>query len=560
MVQSSAPTNPDVLGSIFQDLDSLHSPGVQVARDGKFVQSTDQSSTKHVKNRDAQSVRSMDEIKTESNLETRCGDQRWKPEVEEKNLDDEDKKTKTTDSTKHSSGDKQGEKQDSRIETISVKLSSSKSSEENYTGACRKLSNAGEIQNSSLASSTSLKKSSPPLTSPSLKPMLSGFRIPKRSSISEDKPNQTPPSFHGNSSSVNQVRSQNFAVISNFKIPKRKSLSFDGTPTGTSFNTVSSKPVKSVGQMVATRSSSIVKPRDTSLYRLSLDKVVSQSCPKSNATESSRIQFNSVRPLLREHITRQDSRSESTSVPLVTSVTGMTKYHANNVTGVTYKHTASSRTTAPCVTSSSNTAACQTKFAGAAHSHDKTTNISWPLSKTVPIIDQPATEKEQRRSNIEIIRMLNEKQRSIREQMFGDRKCTSVSGDLENAHALRQKGLHVSEKSPKRGIVLPIAVVKPSPHAPNVLRSSSSSVRSNNSENSPVKSIASGIIDAHSGNTEELKKVYSEFDSPTSLGCEISGSSVGHEAGALKRDREAVTGVQSDREQQRKLVRLNNKL
>ena len=144
--------------------------------------------------------------------------------------------------------------------------------------------------------------------------------------------------------------------------------------------------------------------------------------------------------------------------------------------------------------------------------------------------------------------------------MFGDRKCTSVSGDLENAHALRQKGLHVSEKSPKRGIVLPIAVVKPSPHAPNVLRSSSSSVRSNNSENSPVKSIASGIIDAHSGNTEELKKVYSEFDSPTSLGCEISGSSVEHEAGALKRDREAATGVQSDREQQRKLVRLNNKL
>lgn len=529
---------------------------MQVARDGKLVQSTDQSSTKHVKNRDAQSVRSMDEIKNESNLETRCGDQRWKPEVEEKNLDDEDKKTKTTDSTKHSSGDKQGEKQGSRIETISVKLSSSKSSEENYTGACRKLSNAGEIQNSSLASSTPLKKSSPPLTSPSLKPMLSGFRIPKRSSISEDKLNQTPPSFHGNSSSVNQVRSQNFAVISNFKIPKRKNLS----PTGTSFNTVSSKPVKSVGQMVATRSSSIVKPRDTSLYRLSLDKVVSQSCPKSNATESSRIQFNSVRPLLREHITRQDSRSESTSVPGVTSVTGVTKYHANNVTGVTYKHTASSRTTAPCVTSSSNTASCKTKFAGAAHSHDKTTNISLPLSKTVPIIDQPATEKEQRRSNIEIIRMLNEKQRSIREQMFGDRKCTSVSGDLENAHALRQKGLHVSEKSPKRGIVLPIAVVKPSPHAPNVLRSSSSSVRSNNSENSPVKSIASGIIDAHSGNTEELKKVCSEFDSPTSLGCEISGSSVGHEAGALKRDREAVTGVQSDREQQRKLVRLNNKL
>lgn len=553
MVQSSAPTDPDVLGSIFQDLDSLHSPDVHVARDGKLVQSTDQSSTKHVKNRDAQSVRSMDEIKNESNLETRCGDQRWKPEVEEKNLDDEDKKTKTTDSTKHSSGDKQGEKQGSRIETISVKLSSSKSSEENYTGACRKLSNAGEIQNSSLASSTPLKKSSPPLTSPSLKPMLSGFRIPKRSSISEDKLNQTPPSFHGNSSSVNQVRSQNFAVISNFKIPKRKNLS----PTETSFNTVSSKPVKSVGQMVATRS---VKPRDTSLYRLSLDKVVSQSCPKSNATESSRIQFNSVRPLLREHITRQDSRSESTSVPGVTSVTGVTKYHANNVTGVTYKHTASSRTTAPCVTSSSNTAACKTKFAGAAHSHDKTTNISLPLSKTVPIIDQPATEKEQRRSNIEIIRMLNEKQRSIREQMFGDRKCTSVSGDLENAHALRQKGFHVSEKSPKRGIVLPIAVVKPSPHAPNVLRSSSSSVRSNNSENSPVKSIASGIIDAHSGNTEELKKVCSEFDSPTSLGCEISGSSVGHEAGAVKRDREAVTGVQSDREQQRKLVRLNNKL
>ena len=56
LVHSSASTNPDVLGSIFQNLDSLHSPGVQVARDGKLVKSTDQRSTKDVKNRDAKSA------------------------------------------------------------------------------------------------------------------------------------------------------------------------------------------------------------------------------------------------------------------------------------------------------------------------------------------------------------------------------------------------------------------------------------------------------------------------------------------------------------------------
>lgn len=138
--------------------------------------------------------------------------------------------------------------------------------------------------------------------------------------------------------------------------------------------------------------------------------------------------------------------------------------------------------------------------------------------------------------------------------MLGDRKCTSVSGDLAGARALQQKGLCVSEKSPKCGIAaLPIAVVKPSLHTPNAQISSSSSVRSNSLENSPVKSIASGIIDAHSGNTQEFKKVRSEFDSPASLGCEISGSGVGLGVGAFKRDGEAETGAHCDREQQRKL-------
>lgn len=536
-VLSSASTNPDVLGSIFQNLDSLHSPGVQVARDGKLVKSTDQRSTKDVKNRDAKSVSNMDEIKNEVDLEIE-----QRPDVVGNLLDDEEKRTKTMNSVKHSSSGKQDDKQ-GKIEIISDELSPSNSSEKNYAVSCRKLSDAGDIQDSSRGSSNS----SPPLIPLSLKPTLSGFRIPKRSSISEDKPNQTPSRFHGGSSSANQIRSKNFSVISNFKIPKRTSLSCEGNPTEALSDTVYTKRVKSVGQAGATLSSSTVKPANTSFYGLSQDKVVSQSCPKSKDTESSRIYFNSV-------MTRKDSRSKSPTVPGVTSVTGVTKCHANNVTSVTHRHTTSSRAAALCVTSTRNTTASTTKAAGAYHCYNKTINISPPLSKTVPIINQPPTEKEQRRSNIEIIRMLNEKQKSMRKQMLGDRKCTSVSGDLAGARALQQKGLCVSEKSPKCGIAaLPIAVVKPSLHTPNAQISSSSSVRCNSLENSPVKSIASGIIDAHSGNTQEFKKVRSEFDSPASLGCEISGSGVGLGVGAFKRDREVETGAHCDREQQRKL-------
>lgn len=91
--------------------------------------------------------------------------------------------------------------------------------------------------------------------------------------------------------------------------------------------------------------------------------------------------------------------------------------------------------------------------------------------------------------------------------------------------------------------MLLIVVVKLFFYVLNVLRSSLSFVCFNNLENLLVKSIVSGIIDVYSGNIEELKKVYLEFDLFIFFGCEISGFSVGYEVGVLKCDREVVIGV-----------------
>lgn len=531
---------------------------MQVARDGKLVLSTDQSSTKDSKNSDAKSISNNDEVKRKTDLEIK-----QRPAMEAKSLEDKDKIAKNPDIAKRSSNDKHdNDKLGSAHENIFEKLSS-KSTAKIYAGSCRKLSDTGEHKNTSVLSSTSLKSSLSPLsTSPSSKPALSGFRIPKRSSISKDEPNQTPPSF-GGSLSIKQEQSQN-SGISNFKIPKRTSTSCDGNPMGTSSSTVIAKPanLKSVGQALVTPSSRGIKQTVTLTHATSPNKVVAQSScfPESKATGSSRSYLNSVRPVVRANSKRQDSFNVSTTVPGVTTSSSVTKCHANNITGVTHRHTTTSRATSPSVTISSNTTACTTKIIDAVHSHTRTSNTSSPVTRVASLIEQPAAGKQQRRSNIEIIKMLQEKQRSMREEMSGDPKCISSSRDQADESVLQQKGLQVSDKSPKRGITLPVAVVKPSVQTPSVTVNAPSLLRSNSSENSPVKSIASGIIDAHSGNTQEFKRVRSEFEPRTSLGLKLRGSSIGHEAGARKRDGETVPGAHSDREQQRKLVRIYSKL
>jgi len=232
------------------------------------------------------------------------------------------------------------------------------------------------------------------------------------------------------------------------------------------------------------------------------------------------------------------------------AIAGPSVTNSNSVTtcqAKSHSRTSTASTTARGVTNSDTGKALHSaKASDILRTRSKTSSS---LTKVTPLIDHlKAVEgKEQRRSNIEIIKMLQEKQKSMRQQMSCDIKGSSNarprhSGKVDT-NVLPKKEIHVSDKSStcSRGVTLPVAIVKPSPQVQSPALNALSVVPGSSMQNSPVKSIASGIIDAHSSNNWEFKRV-----------CSASGSYSGHVATTGKRGGTA-SRTNGDREHQRKL-------
>ena len=593
-VCSSESADPDVLGSIFQGLDSLHSPSTQLTRDGKILTTADQSPGKgspgsNVKKSKENFTTCRDEMKLQSDLEIK-----QRTAEEGKRLKELDESSNEPDINKHSIKDKRYSDEESSRGNIFEKLSSSRTA-----GSCNKPSDTKQPSKASPSQSSSLKNaSSPPSTSFSSKSTLSGFRIPKRSSKSQDEPNQTSPSFATCSIHVKQEPIP-ISSISNFKIPKRtSSVSCDDSSKSECSKADIAKPaiVKCIAQKTATSSTSgVVQKVASSHFPFSSKGVTQSGCVTESKTAGSSCTYpNSVRPIMQGSLQRKNSLNSSTAAtgnlantsnvirsrakvinsnstisctsvstaclapastaagPRVTNSSSVTKCHAEEVSSTTQSHMYTINNTAQSVASSNSATTCHaTKVSNISRSHTKTSKSLSPLTKVTPLIDhlKPVGGREQRRSNIEIIKMLHKKQKSMREQISGEGPCSSRAGHsgVTDTSLLQRKGIHVSDKSPScsREVTLPVAIVKPSRQVPSV------------TVKSPVKSIASGIIDAHSCNTQEFKRVRSESDPFKSFGLKRTASHTGHETRTRKHDTD-VTGANGDREQQRKLVRIEN--
>lgn len=600
MVCSSESTNPDVLGSIFQGLDSLHSPSAQVARDGKILTTANQSRTKGSSSSNGKSSKDKlttgeDEIKLESDFEIKRNSE------EEKYLKTMDNSSNEPD-VKHSRKDQGNSDEQCLSRNIFEKLSSSTTADLR-SGSCTKPSDTKQREKASSSPSTSLKSGlSPPSTPVSSKSTLSGFRIPKRNSKSQDEPNQTSLNTGNCPIHVNQETSSS---ISNFKIPKRtNSTSGVGSSRNESLKVNIAKPanVKCTGQKLTSSASGVEQNLPLPHYTSSSKGVTHSGCvTESKAAGSSLAYSNSVRPIVHETLQRRNSLNSSATanegsvtsastvirnhakticsnsaipgtsisttslshaaaIPIrVTSSISATRYPAKNVSSITQSHTTTTtnRTSQSVTNSNSETTRHATNVINIPRSHTKTSTSVSPLNKVAPLIDhlKPMGGKEQRRSNIEIIKMLQAKQRNMREQMSDDSSHPGHSG-VTDTRALPRKVISVSDKTPtcSREVTLPVAIVKPSRQMPSVTVNAQSSLPSSSLESSPVKSIASGIINAHSCNTEEFKRVRSESD-PVRSGLKRSSSYTEREAKARKHDGPG-TGAEGNRDQQRKLVRI----
>lgn len=586
MVCSSESANPDVLGSIFQGLDSLLSSGVKVARDGKILKSASQSVFKGSSSSNAKAslASSEGEMKLSSDVEIT----ERTAEEGKRCLKETDKSSKEPDATMHSSKIERHSDNTCFRENIFEKVSLIRTAD-TFAGSCSMLSSTSLPHKTFSPSPLIERRTSSPSTPVSS--VLSSFRIPKRSSKSQDEPSPVSPS----SPLIKQDPNPN-TFISNFKIPKRtKSLSCDYSTKKECSNTGIRK---SVGQTFPAPPTCRTDQKVSSSHFTSSSRgVTNSSCVTESKSAASSLKFtNSVRPMMQKNVQRktgtEPSVTNSSSVmrshamtirtinsntalsgaaistglpsaaaaavvidggsgagPSVTSLNSVTRCQAKNVTSVTHSHTSTASTTSHRVLTNSSTA-CQTAKASDILPPHSITSSS--LTKVTPLIDhlKPVEGKEQRRSNMEIIKMLQEKQKNMRQQLSCDSKSSTSSrpvhsGKVVDTNALSRKEIRAPDKSSacSRGVTLPVAIVKPSPQVPSLAVNASSVIPGSSMQNSPVKSIASGIIDAHSSNTWEFKRVRS-----------ASSSYSGHEATTRKQEGTA-TGTNGDREQQRKLVR-----
>lgn len=566
-VFSSESDNPDVLGSIFQGLHTLHSSSSQLSRDGKLVARDDPSRVERSPARNTENRRD-----NENNLRDKNQSEKEKetPLVEKKERkEDGIIICKGTNNATVSSVDNPGGNKDCSLEkSVENRLKTADSA------------SCGKPKETIHPPKTSSTSSSTPLKPVSPKPTLYAFRIPKRRS-SLNSQNESKQVFSGVDVGSTSDKHDQVSVcsISKFKIPKRTNSCGDDISMNNFANAmVTNSDTACVGQKLGTscKEQRVLLSNVTSPNR----GLPSSTCGVTTTQSSSG--FDSVRHVLHKNLERKNAPNLSTDRKSNTSYSSsLSRCHASkisiphsynsapstainsgsvNVNRFQIQKSASSRhavNTVGCKlrsssaggeTKSNNVTACHAKNFG----DDPASNFFPPLTEEATFNDNSklVRGKEQRRSNIEILKMLQEKQRNMREQMLDDPKAPLSlrrrSSDEVNSRSRSSGRPHSSDEFAvcSRAVPLPVAVVKPSLHVSSPTKASPAVLQSIISDSSPVKSIASGIIDAHSSYSRSFQRVHSGFH-PRS-GDKLSKRGQG----------EKVPGTNGDRDQQRKLVRI----
>ncbi|XP_068673363.1 uncharacterized protein [Montipora foliosa] len=580
---SAQSSNPDVLGSIFEDLDTLHNSNAQVSRDGKLFK-TD------VRSRDGEARNSSVKLTICKENEKKSSDI-WKV-----NKETTGEKISSRDSTEFQRDNSKPSFYSQNKRNNTEKFSRTDNSfESNYLSSPRShatSSKLGELTSPQCTSSTPFSSSYSKLSKDLLStPKLSGFRIPKRSSPYDsqnerDKIAAAPDDVAG----IEKKEGESVSLFSKYKIPKRVKNEPTQEPDGkTGVAKVGRRSTKNLAggskhNPLFLQSSS--QEKFIANYSCTTVSKIPQSAPSCSYIERQ------TENLKRKHFRNTSSSATASSVIYST---GITSCCANNITFSTPSSCTSAPSTSsliagvpssgkasPVVTPSSDRVACHaTEIAscslkvtassstvtspelaggGIAFSNNLLTRkprsflySSTPstnktlLTRVAPLIDERNSSggKEQRLSNIEIIKRLKERQRNMREKVLSDPLIVDSSRSSSDTGLMsppREEFLTTS-KSPSscRTSNLPIAVVKPSPQTSGgmvttpILVSSSSGMSS-------VKSIASGIINVHCSNTQEFTKVRKESNPSNS------------NDNALEQEQQSkVAGVSGDRQRQRKL-------
>lgn len=561
-VFSSESDNPDVLGSIFQGLHTLHSPSSQLSLDGKLVPRDDPSRAERSPARNTENRRdSANNLRDKNQSEK----EKEKPPVEKKESKEEGIICKGTNNATVSSVEKSVE---NRLKTAD-------------SASCGKPKETiHPPQTSSTPSLTPLKPVSPKST-------LYAFRIPKRrSSLNSQNDSKQVLSGVGVGSTSDEHDQVSECSISKFKIPKRTNSCSDDISKNNFVNTMvtnSDTSTACVGQKLGTScKEQRVLPSNVTSPNKGLPL---STCGVTNAQSSSG--FDRVRHVLHKNFERKNAPNLSTDKKSNTSYSSsLSRCHASkisiphsynsvptgntsinsgsvNVNRFQIRKSMSSRHPVNAVdcNSTSSSAGRETKSNNVTTSHaknfgdDPASNFFPPLTEEATFNDnsKPVRGKEQRRSNIEILKMLQEKQRNMREQMLDDPKAALSlrrrSSDEVNSRSRSRERPHSSDEFAvcSRAVTLPVAVVKPSLHVSSPTKASSAVLQSIISDSSPIKSIASGIIDAHSSYSRSFQRVHSGF-------YPRSGDKL-----SKRGQDEKVPGTNGDRDQQRKLVRIKKK-
>ena len=564
-VFSSESDNPDVLGSIFQGLHTLHSPSSQLSRDGKLFARDDPSRVERSPARNTENRRdSANNLRDKNQSEK----EKEKPLVEKKEPKEEEIICKGTNNATVSSVDNPGGNKDCSLEkSVENRLKTADSA------------SCGKPKETIHPPKTSSTSSSTPLKPVSPKPTLYAFRIPKRRS-SLNSQNESKQVFSGVGVGSTSDKHDQLSVcsISKFKIPKRTNSCGDDISKNNFANAmVTNSDTACVGQKLGT---SCKEQRVLFSNVTSPNKGLPSSTCGVTTTQSSS-GFDRVRHVLHKNLERKNAPNLSTDRKSNTSYSSsLSRCHASkisiphsynsapstainsgsvNVNRFQIQKSAPSRhavNTVGCKlrsssagreTKSNNVTACHAKNFG----DDPASNFFPPLTEEATFNDnsKPVRGKEQRRSNIEILKMLQEKQRNMREQMLDDPKAPLSlrrrSSDEVNSRTWSSERPHSSDEFAvcSRAVTLPVAVVKPSLHVSSPTKASSAVLQSIISDSSPVKSIASGIIDAHSSYSRSFQRVHSGIHPHSRDKLSKRGQD------------EKVPGTNGDRDQQRKLVR-----
>lgn len=558
-VFSSASDNPDVLGSIFQGLHTLHSPSSQLSRGGKLVARDDPSRVERSPARNTENRRdSANNLRDKKQSEK----EEEKPLVEKKEPKEEGIIIcKGTNNATVSSVDNPAGNEDCSLEkSVENRLKTADSA------SCGKPKETIH----------------PPQTSSTPKPTLYAFRIPKRrSSLNSQNESKQVLSGVGVGSTSDKHDQVSERSISKFKIPKRTNSCGDDISKNNFANamvTNSDTSTACVGQKLgkSCKEQRVLLSNVTSLNK----GLPSSTCGVTTAQSSSG--FDRVRHVFHKNFERKNAPNLSTDKKSNTGYSSsLSRCHASKISiphsynpapssainsgsvdvnrlqiqkSVSSRHPvnavdcSSTSSSAGRETKSNNVTTCHAKNFG----DDPASNFFPPLTEEATCNDnsKPVRGKEQRCSNIEILKMLQEKQRNMREQMLNDPKAPLSlrrrSSDEVNSRSRSSERPHSSDEFAvcSRAVTLPVAVVKPSLHVSSPTKASSAVLQSIISDSSPVKSIASGIIDAHSSYSRSFQRVHSGFH-PRS----------GDKLSKRGQD-EKVPGTNGDRDQQRKLVRI----